>query len=285
MMRKKLSLLLVVATVLVAAGSAAESAVIDVLWYSGGVSSSANYKGDIGTTLVSQAAANTSMNTWNITWWDAGAKPAGDFDVLVTVSNEGYWNTGPSFGALDTAWSGITFGDRLMVTGQDADWHYLNTGGHQSNSNFDSSQGFLIDAINWAGSGTGMGAVFLSSNVSPDWIPSSKFPGLGTRTTNHGNDVTIPGAYASFPINEGLTSAGLSNWSSSHHDFWNGYDTNLWTPINMTTDSGGGAVTLVSAATDDGGTKGEIPEPSTVIIWSLLGVLGIAVGWCRRRKA
>ena len=28
-----------------------------------------------------------------------------------------------------------------------------------------------------------------------------------------------------------------------------------------------------------------VPEPSTLAIWSLLGVLGIAFGWNRRRKA
>ena len=28
-----------------------------------------------------------------------------------------------------------------------------------------------------------------------------------------------------------------------------------------------------------------IPEPSTLIIWSLLGVLGVTVGWWRRRRA
>ncbi len=28
-----------------------------------------------------------------------------------------------------------------------------------------------------------------------------------------------------------------------------------------------------------------IPEPSTLIIWSLLGALGIAVGWYRKRKS
>ncbi len=28
-----------------------------------------------------------------------------------------------------------------------------------------------------------------------------------------------------------------------------------------------------------------IPEPSTLVIWSLLGLLGITVGWYRRRKA
>jgi hypothetical protein len=27
-----------------------------------------------------------------------------------------------------------------------------------------------------------------------------------------------------------------------------------------------------------------IPEPSTFIIWSLLGALGITIGWWRRRK-
>ena len=47
-----------------------------------------------------------------------------------------------------------------MVTGQDADWHYINCPGPR---NFDGPQGFLLDAINWAGSGTGMGAVFLGT--------------------------------------------------------------------------------------------------------------------------
>jgi hypothetical protein len=28
-----------------------------------------------------------------------------------------------------------------------------------------------------------------------------------------------------------------------------------------------------------------VPEPSTLIIWSLLGSLGISIGWWRRRKA
>jgi mannitol-specific phosphotransferase system IIBC component len=29
----------------------------------------------------------------------------------------------------------------------------------------------------------------------------------------------------------------------------------------------------------------QIPEPSTFIIWSLLGALGITVGWWRRRRS
>ena len=43
------------------------------------------------------------------------------------------------------------------------------------------------------------------------------------------------------------------------------------------------ALSGVLTATDSGG--GAIPEPTTLVIWSLLGTLGIVVGWWRRRKA
>jgi hypothetical protein len=33
------------------------------------------------------------------------------------------------------------------------------------------------------------------------------------------------------------------------------------------------------------GLHGVIPEPSTLVIWSLLGICGIGIGWRRRRKA
>jgi hypothetical protein len=35
----------------------------------------------------------------------------------------------------------------------------------------------------------------------------------------------------------------------------------------------------------ESGDGGVVPEPSTLLIWSLLGCLGITVGWWRRRKA
>jgi hypothetical protein len=31
--------------------------------------------------------------------------------------------------------------------------------------------------------------------------------------------------------------------------------------------------------------QNNIPEPSTVIIWSLLGGMGIGIGWWRKKKA
>ena len=43
----------------------------------------------------------------------------------------------------------------------------------------------------------------------------------------------------------------------------------------------GGPGTLVARATD----ASVIPEPSTLVIWSLLGGIGITVGRWRRRKA
>lgn len=43
--------------------------------------------------------------------------------------------------------------------------------------------------------------------------------------------------------------------------------------------SGGQSNILIQAA-----ALQVIPEPSTFIIWSLLGALGITIGWCRRRR-
>jgi hypothetical protein len=34
-----------------------------------------------------------------------------------------------------------------------------------------------------------------------------------------------------------------------------------------------------------GGGGGVTPEPSAFLIWSILGGLGIAIGWWRKRKA
>ena len=55
--------------------------------------------------------------------------------------------------------------------------------------------------------------------------------------------------------------------------------------LNNASLSGGGTTISSSIAAVGALNTGVIPEPSTLIIWSLLGTLGIAVGWRRRRRA
>jgi hypothetical protein len=260
-----------------------QASTVNILWYTGGVttSSSGGYK----TAFSALAATNPGGNTWNITYWDSGAMPAGTFNVLVVASETGSWTTNPNYAALTA--SGLTessFGNRVMVTGQDADWHYLNSPGSAS---FDGPRGFLTDSINWAGSGTGLGAVVLNSDMG-----SNMFTGLGTRSDISNDDVRIPIEYTGFPINAGLTTAGLSNWGNSSHDAWSGTNLTKWTPINASGSSctSGGAnpvaasctsfVTLIKAAEAGGGTS--VPEPLTLV---LLGpaFAGLAIARFRRK--
>ncbi len=252
-------------------------AALNILWYTGGVTSpvAGGYKTNIDL-LAAPGAGDPSAATWNITYWDSGSAPVGSFNAVVVASPQGGWSTNPNYTALDSA--GLTFGDRVLVTGQDADWHYLNNPGPAS---FDGPRGFLRDSINWAANGTGLGLVVLGG-------PSSVLSAYGFDTTlgassGSTNDVRIPAAFASFPINTNLTSGGLSNWSTSAHDIWSSPDLTKWTGIN-TAGADGGYVTLVSAATASGGIGGGVPEPST---WAMMiiGLGGIGAAVRRRNRS
>jgi hypothetical protein len=201
-----------------------------------------------------------SINPWNITFWDGGAMPAGSFNVLVTASHNGPWSAFPDYSALGNAISSAGgtsnfFGDRVMLTGQDADFHYMS--GVPGPGDFNGPAGFLINSINWAGSGNGMGAVILSNDLV------SLFAGSGVTGNSGGqNDtVIIPPAFANFALNTGLTSEGLSDWLYASHQIFEGFDPTLWTAINV--DGDGGAVTLVSARTAAGGTSPSSPVPES----------------------
>ena len=125
----------------------ASAAVIDVLWLGG----STNYNTGIET-LVDKAASE-GTNTWNLTFLKEGdAAPAfGSFDVFVIGSTTGVgadYDTGYASGrdglnynvldgffglgvdaqrVIDNS-AAITDarGERTFLSGQDADWHYLN---------------------------------------------------------------------------------------------------------------------------------------------------------------
>ena len=252
---------------------------LNVLWYTGGVDSdgAGGYQTAINTLAASQG--------WNVTYWSSGSMPTGAFNVLVIASPEGGWSTYPSYGALTAAVP--TFGDREMLTGQDADWHYINGPGPTP---FDGPQGFLADSINWAGNGTGLGLVALGMDGMGicDSGPALGLTGFSADCTGT-NNVQIPGSVAGYPVNAGLTSAGLSNWSSSAHvSFWD--LSSAWTAINVNGDNDcGGAssgftcyVTILSAATASGGT-GSVPEPAELGMFGLgLVLIGLFAGMRRR---
>jgi hypothetical protein len=254
----------------------ASAATIDILWYTGGVEAfggtGGTYHGAVSNLEAQEESAFNvaSLNNWNITFWDGGAMPSGSFDVLVTASPQGGWSASPEYSSLLGSVSGSSFGDRVLLTGQDADWHYIYGPGASS---FDGPAGFLIDAINWAGSGSGMGGVILGAELASDLFGPS-----AVDVSGGGNTVIIPGPMASFPINEGLTSAGLSNWNTSAHEAFS-FDSS-WTAINL--DGAGGAITIVSTATVDGGTDGAVPEPSTV--FGGIALAGLAASRMLRRK-
>jgi len=264
-----------------------EAQAIGILWYTGGVTDTPDYKASIN----ALAASSPGGNAWSIVYWDSGAKPAGTFNALVVASQEGGWNTYPDYTALTA--SGLTeasFGNRVMITTQDTDWHYLNNPGDGTTGQaFDGPRGFLTNAINWSGSGSGLGAVILDAAAG-----FALFSGLGTGGGGS-DDVRIPAEYTGLPINSGLTSAGISNWSTSAHTSWTGTDTTKWARINVLGTSCSDAsanpsaadckqfITLIKAEEAGGGLT-PTPEPSSLV---LLGtaLAGFSVrAWRKRGK-
>jgi len=261
---------------------------INILWYTGGTEASGpgTYETNINT-LAALAPGAPGGNTWNVTYWTGGAMPTGSFNALVIASPIGPWSTGPDYSALSTALGSVTYGDRLMLTGQDADWHYQNTPGPGA---FDGPQGFLLDSINWAGSGSGMGLVALGMNGlgACDGGPELNLLGYGGDCT-FSNNVEIPSMYANFPINTNLTSTGLSNWDTAAHTGFFNLDS-TWIGINVDGNdscSVGPAepcyVTIVSAATGGGGIGTTVPEPAQLGMFGLGALLiGLFAGLRRR---
>jgi len=272
---KKYTSGLLALTLALAANSMVAST-IDILWYvapgTPGGTDLSTYEANI-TALAAQELnpvfnVSGSINSWNITFWDGTlSKPSGVYNVLVGGSNNSF-GTG-AYSSLSSAVTSSDFGSRVMLTGQDADYHYINGPG---SANFNGPAGFLIDAINWAGSGTGMGGVLLGLDAAS----AISFAGESASNAAH-EDVNIPVAYATYPINVGLSSSGLSNWGTSDHNTFSGINSSLWTVINIT--NAGDAVTIVSAGSADGGTT--VPDATATVGLLGLGVMLLA-GFKRR---
>ncbi|MFW5655634.1 MAG: VPLPA-CTERM sorting domain-containing protein [Roseicyclus sp.] len=237
-----------------------------------------------------------------------GSGPTGGFgayDVMVVGSTcnfsgsgscagSGFFNNGVFVDGLITLEAEIAAarGSRTFLSGQDADWHDLNNRQNQD----DGPKGFMINAVNWAASGTGLGIVSMTDRIGNNngwWTATGSFLAAelaGTPFDYTSNTVTIGAGQGSFPINKGLTSEGLSNWGTSSHACFG--EVSGYTRINFAPFGGDQCgVTIVTSGLEDGGTSGGDEDPvgdAPVVplpagVWLLLSGLGAFAVAGRRR--
>ena len=277
------SALFVLAVIMVS--SVATAANIDVLWYGG----SSSYNTSMATFAAGAGAfdpAGDGSNTWNVTFWNAGdGTPVfGNYDVLVVGSPDSGFSTGMDPARLLAAKTGIEAarGSRTFLSGQDADWHVI--------SGLAAAKAFTYDAVNWAATGTGLGIVSMTDgwagSGSQWWLDTNSF--LRSELSGYVSyfqeeSVVIPASSAGYPVNEGVTTASLSNWGTSSHA---GFDKSIpgYLSINDAGSKPGFAVTILTASSAGGGTGGGdepptgVPEPGTMMLLAsgLIGLAGVA---------
>lgn len=232
--------------------SPAHAVTIDVLWYTYADPAS-EYRQKISLlSSIVQSLPQSSGLSWNLSYLEASDPTPNfaGFDVLVVESGEAF-RTGPPGGPLATPnYSGIlnnkaaieaVRGDRTFLSGADADFHAVrgDTGnipdslGGQcvpaiiSVDCWDGALGHLVNGVNWAASGNGLGIVSFYHGEFPGsfwWTdPASFLRGeLFGNVINYGpgnrdNAPIIQPAAANYPLNSGLTSLGLSDWDFSFH--------------------------------------------------------------------
>ena len=257
---------------------------IDVLWYG----STPSYNA-LPTELALNAGdydpnGDGSLD-WNVTLWEDGSSDPmfGDYDVFIIPS----WLSGMDPDRLLDAKDEITDarGSRTFLSGQDADLHYLGSPGARDNG----PRGFFINAVNWASSGSGMGIVALAdgwAGSGSSWFTDTESflydELLGNTSYFQEETVQILSGQEDFAVNEGLTTAGLSNWGTSSHMGFS-VDTEGYEVINGAGGNDLFAVTIVTEGFADGGTGGgdddddnddddsitEVPAPTSITLMSL----------------
>ncbi|NEP77724.1 MAG: PEP-CTERM sorting domain-containing protein [Okeania sp. SIO3B3] len=273
------AILAIVTTFGLFSASVANAASLNVLWY-GHTAYNAKISNLAPLAPTFDPEGDGSLD-WNLTIWNPQDPTPNfsDYDVLAIGTGGG--DTTTIFNNKEAI--AAARGNRTFLSGQDADRHYSSRPGPRP----DGPLGFLVNAINWAGSGEGMGIVAL---VGQNWwlndrsFLKDELEGYVSYFAEQ--NVVIPAESSDFPVNEGLTTAGLSNWNTSAHT---GFDKNIpgYLSINDAGSRPGYAVTIVSASEADGGTLGseteKVPEPSTM---AMLGMTAIALfGYKRQRRS
>ncbi|MDY6782527.1 MAG: PEP-CTERM sorting domain-containing protein [Cyanobacteriota bacterium] len=261
-----------------------EKSAINVLWYGQNLTYNQSIS-NLASAASSYDPWGDGSLDWNLTFWNPG-EPAPDFSQYDTLVIGSAFPELYGFDASRLLSSKETIeearGSRTFISGQDADLHYILTHGSVPNGPF----GFLINAVNWAGSGTDLGIVSLPDGrlsqgriqgtlwwLHEDSFLKNELEGDISYFTE--NWIELPTATSGFPVNEGLTSAGLSNWAQSSHV---GLSKNIpgYLSINNSGNYFDWSVTMVTASEAGGATKGsqEVPEPASVLGLLAFGSLG-----------
>jgi hypothetical protein len=236
---------------------------IDVLWYTYAHGGSIYVQTVRKLADVVHTLPRAGGIRWRVTFFGpASPVPAfGRYHVLVIHSGEAFHTGQPAApsgadtrdAAASPDYSGIlknktaievARGDRTFITGADADVHMISgdSGNAPVDSNgrrlacsppitgrscWDGALGHLVNAVNWAGNGSGLGIVSLVAGEFPGsewWLHRDSFlrAELFGHVTIWGpghreNEPAIPVAAQSHPLNAGLTSKGLGHWNNSFH--------------------------------------------------------------------
>ncbi len=230
--------------VLLLAWGSAQAAAINVLWYTYADPLSEYRGANSGIQGIADLAPSYpdgSGLAWNLTFFDnnSATPDFSAYDVLVTESGEAF-RTGAPGGPLATpnyaailnnkAAISAARGDRTFVSGTDADFHAIrgdsgNCAAFSGCGLWDGARGYLVNMVNWAASGHGLGIVALLDGEFPPlaerwWTQADSF--LHDELAGHvqyfrDNTPLIPTTADAYYLNDGLTTQGLRDWRNSFH--------------------------------------------------------------------
>lgn len=190
---------------------------LDVLWYAYSPPGAESQYREKIQELADNAHAYPAGSgvRWQLTFYGPGETPDfSAYDVLVTQSSlflgddvEGdlYSGITGNRAAIEAA-----RGSRTLITGLDPDFHYVFVPGPVN----DGPRGLLVNFVNWAGSGTGLGIVALDEEDFQWWTSANSFlrdevAAWTLRDCCSGQHIA-PFA-AAYPINAGLSDAAFTS--------------------------------------------------------------------------